>query len=477
MDNNDLISENPTVKNLIDWSPDDFFADELVKLTILQGYTRLEPHKNYCVLKIHQGIYAYILSYVSARNNGKDRAKNERLADLVSIFICFSDPRLNIVSFTESDLARILGVEERTVRNYIREWDNNLFSVLSGNNKASYAKLKKGVSGANTILPNQYQLQVARVFGKLKDYPKVSTRVLWKQIRIEYKGLNKREYLIKIYNNNLNNNPTRHPTYNAGKIIIQNTDKQFDKCFVFEHFKNPIYESGFDVENTCYPDNWCRHPDARAYFKKGRWYHGSIHGTRRGRHREGYLEYKGLTHEIDMHNAMFYFMVPLLPDSVSEKDKTAYYDMVKAGTLYDDLIEDRYDKLKEKLADDEYGLLSFGAIDVHGLLPDRDTVKTEFQIYRNMKGKLKNKVRDVAVFMGERFPTIHEWMLGNMEVMQNRLAWIETDFISYVGEKLTAENIRFDWLHDAVYVSEEDSVKAQKIWDSVRDEFEAVFTE
>lgn len=178
-----------------------------------------------------------------------------------------------------------------------------------------------------------------------------------------------------------------------------------------------------------------------------------------------------------MHNAMFYFMVPLLPDSVSEKDKTAYYDMVKAGTLYDDLIEDRYDKLKEKLADDEYGLLSFGAIDVHGLLPDRDTVKTEFQIYRNMKGKLKNKVRDVAVFMGERFPTIHEWMLGNMEVMQNRLAWIETDFIRYVGEKLTAENIRFDWLHDAVYVSEEDSVKAQKIWDSVRDEFEAVFTE
>ena len=176
-----------------------------------------------------------------------------------------------------------------------------------------------------------------------------------------------------------------------------------------------------------------------------------------------------------MHNAMFYFMVPLLPDSVSEKDKTAYYDMVKAGTLYDDLIEDRYDKLKEELADDEYGLLSFGEIDVHGLLPDRDTVKTEFQIYRNMKGKLKNKVRDVAVFMEERFPTIHEWMLGNMEVMQNRLAWIETDFISYVGEKLTAENIRFDWLHDAVYVSEEDSARALEIWDSVRKEFEDAF--
>lgn len=116
-----MISKDPTVNNLIDWSPDDFVADELVKLTILQGYTRLEPHKNYCVLKIHQEIYAYILSYVSARNNGKDRAKNERLADLVSIFICFSDPRLNIVSFTESDLAGILDVEERTIRNYIRE--------------------------------------------------------------------------------------------------------------------------------------------------------------------------------------------------------------------------------------------------------------------------------------------------------------------------------------------------------------------
>ncbi len=66
-------------------------------------------------------------------------------------------------------------------------------------------------------------------------------------------------------------------------------------------------------------------------------------------------------------------------------------------------------------------------------------------------------------------------MLGNMEVMQNRLAWIETDFISYVGEKLSAENIRFDWLHDAVYVSEADGTKAQEIWDSVRKEFETAF--
>ena len=48
--------------------------------------------------------------------------------------------------------------------------------------------------------------------------------------------------------------------------------------------------------------------------------------------------------------------------------------------------------------------------------------------------------------------------------------------MSLVCEKLSDGNIKFVWLHDAVYVSEADSVKALEIWDSVREEFETAFT-
>ena len=191
--------------------------------------------------------------------------------------------------------------------------------------------------------------------------------------------------------------------------------------------------------------------------------------TKRGSHRDSYLEYKGVPKEIDIHNAMFYFMVPLLPDSISKRDRWAYCELVKKGVLYDDALEDIYEKLLEERTDEENdlssfeeeGMLPFENEDPTAKLPDRNTVKEDFQRYRNLKGKNKNRVEGVAVYMNEKFPTIHEWMLGLLDVMQNRLAWIETDFMSFVCEKLSAENIKFEWLHDAVYVSEENYPKAQ----------------
>ena len=466
-------SRNITGNLLIDFNIDDYIGGELAKLTILKEFVRVSYYKTHCVFRIHRKIYDYLLSYIHRRIDGKDGKKDERIVDLYSILIYFANPRTLIVSsMTESDMAKMVGVSVRTIRRYLKNHENSLYKILPANNHESFSKVKAGMG--DTILPNDYMRLIDHVFAGLKNCPRLSARDSWKEIRIEYKGLDKEkffDYYYKKYKTINSNNRT----YIGGQICLQNIDKQINKCEKFVHFNNPIYEPGFNVENTPYPCNWCLHPDEKAYFVKGRWYHGAIHGTKRGRHREGYLEYKGLTHEIDMHNAMFYFMVPLLPDSILGKERTAYCETVKAGTLYDDLIEDMCEKLKEELADNENGLMPSNAIDAHDFLPDRDTVKRDFQVYRNLKGKRKNKVRDVAVFMDEKFPTIHEWMLGNMEVMQNRLAWIETDFISYVGEKLSAENIRFDWLHDAVYVSEADGTKAQEIWDSVRKEFEAAF--
>ena len=104
----------------------------------------------------------------------------------------------------------------------------------------------------------------------------------------------------------------------------------------------------------------------------------------------------------------------------------------------------------------------------------REVVKEKFQRYRNSKCGNKKRIKDIDLYFMQRFPTVRDWMLGQKQ-MQNRLAWIETDFMSRVCEKLSAGNIRYEWLHDAVYVSEKDSPAACEIWDSVRDEFESVF--
>ena len=188
-----------------------------------------------------------------------------------------------------------------------------------------------------------------------------------------------------------------------------------------------------------------------------------------------YLEYKGLTHEIDMHNAMFYFMFALLSDPVSEEDKASYYETVKAGTLYDDCIDFLFEKEKRKQTENKNSVIIFDDQQLRVMLPSRAEVKERFQKYRNIEGEHKEWISDIAEFMGTRYPTVHDWMLEQIEVLQNRLAWCETDFMTFVGERLVAENIRFDWLHDAVYVSEADSARAQEIWDSVRDEFEKRF--
>ena len=361
---------------------DDYIGGELAKLTILKEFVRVSYYKTHCVFRIHRKIYDYLLSYIHRRIDGKDGKKDERIVDLYSILIYFANPRTLIVSsMTESDMAKMVGVSVRTIRRYLKNHENSLYKILPANNHESFSKVKAGMG--DTILPNDYMLLIDHVFAGLKNFPRISARDSWKEIRIEYKGLDKEkffEYYYKKYRTINSNNRT----YIGGQICLQNIDKQINKCEKFIHFNNPIYEPGFNVENTPYPCNWCLHPDKKAYFVKGRWYHGAIHGTKRGRHREGYLEYKGLTHEIDMHNAMFYFMVPLLPDSILGKERTAYCETVKAGTLYDDLIEDMCEKLKEELADNENGLMPSNAIDAHDLLPDRDTVKRDFQVYQGV---------------------------------------------------------------------------------------------
>lgn len=499
--------ETKPIYKLVDWSSDDIEGAESAKLTILKEFVKLKCFKDHCVLRAHQKIYEYVLAYAKRFTGKKSKSKDERIAILYAILIQFADPKtLMVSSLTESDMSKMIGVSIRTVRRYLTDYDNGLYMILPAKNQESYAKSKekkndtaisneqkeenhdgtlpneKTENVTDTLLPNDYRLLIGNVFSDLKNFPKISSRDLWKEIRIEYIGLKKKKYF-----NNINIKYSVISTYNhtliGGRNYLQYIDKQINKCNIFEHFRNPIYNSGFDEACTSYPINWCNHPDEKAYFVKGRWYNGSIHWTKRGSHRDSYLEYKGVPKEIDIHNAMFYFMVPLLPDSISKRDRWAYCELVKKGVLYDDALEDIYEKLLEERTDEENdlssfeeeGMLPFENEDPTAKLPDRNTVKEDFQRYRNLKGKNKNRVEGVAVYMNEKFPTIHEWMLGLLDVMQNRLAWIETDFMSFVCEKLSAENIKFEWLHDAVYVSEENYPKAQEIWDSVRDEFEAVF--
>lgn len=84
----------------------------------------------------------------------------------------------------------------------------------------------------------------------------------------------------------------------------------------------------------------------------------------------------------------------------------------------------------------------------------------------------------IDAFYRDKFPTIREWLLGvkgKRGLMQNRLAWVETDFMSYLCERLSAENIQLAWLHDAVYVSDESYDRAFEIRESLLDEFERSF--
>ena len=456
---------------LLGFSMDDYEAEERGMLTILQEHVTVTPYKNRFVLAIHPKLYDFLYGRIK-KGIGKGRSDTTKnLVQLVSLMIAFADPRKNEVVLYETDLAKLLDVSVRMVQRYLFRCDNVFFLALHGDNLASYFEMQSGKT--DTLLPVKYQLMEKKGFSGFDFSKEAPTEKAWVKFKYNSKELVINFKIDKLF---LKYKYIPTPRVKYGRHVeSQVVNNQLDESVFFEHFNNPIYEPEFDVVNTPYPVNWCRHPDPKAYFNKGRWYHGSIHGTKKDKQREMYLEYKGLTHEIYMHNAMFYFMFALLSDPVSKEDKAGYYETVKAGTLYDDCIDFIFENEKRKQAENKNCVIVLDDQQLRGMLPSRDEVKMRFQIYRNIESEHKEWIRDIAEFMGTRFPTVHEWMLEQIEVLQNRLAWCETDFMTFVGERLAAEKIRFDWLHDAVYVSEADSARAQEIWDSVRDEFEKRF--
>lgn len=460
---------------------DYYLPAEAEWLQRLKQYAKLKLYKNHCTLVVNTRLYYHLLSLA-----------DEKFARLISLFVVFSgskgsdklefdqnntgllgvpdlgkmlgvSDRVKVLSV--SDIASMTGMNARTVRRRIAKYNNSAFLVLTAEHVSSYHQFIEHKS--DHIAFNSYHL-LERVFDGFDEEHGISRRDSWLKFKIEYKGLDIENYLVKCYHNGNDHNNTLYNTitpntptaYYRGQNFAQYNDSQPIRCEIFKHFRNPIYEPGFDAENTPYPVNWYRHPDAKARFIKGRWYHGTIHDTKKGHDRLGYLEPQGLTYEIDMHNAMFYFMYALLPDTVSKEDKAEYLDLVKSGRLYDEVV-------------DLHTVHADGLLDVD-VCQDRAYIKERFQQYRNLAGKRKKQVPEIDSYFEQRFPTVRKWMLEQKQ-MQNHLAWIETDFITRVLEGLSDGNIRYEWLHDAVYVSEKDSVRAQEIWDSVRDEFEGVF--
>jgi hypothetical protein len=411
----------------------------------LKEYVKLNLYKEHCVLSVNCRLYWYLR-----------RIGGETFARLVSLFLVFSGFDDKITALSVSDMAKFTGVCERTIKKCIAKYRNFAFLILAADHLDSLHRFLDGKS--NFISFNSYEL-LERAFKCFDGVPEKSRGDFWVRFSVGYDGLDMENYLVECFNKNSpvyinnkvynNSSPSPHTAFYTGENNSLLTDTQLDSSIIFKHFDNPIYEPGFNAESSVYPVNWLRHPDCRAYFKKGRWYGGAIHCSKKGGERKSYLEPLGLTHELDMHNAMFYFMLALLPDTISEADKTSYYGLVKSGRLYDDAVD---------------------------TLPgaSREEIKEKFQRYRNRKGGNKKRIEDIDLYFKQKFPAVRDWMLGQKQ-MQNRLAWIETDFMSRVCEKLSAGNIRYEWLHDAVYVSEEDSRAASEIWNSVKGEFESVF--
>lgn len=457
---------------LLGFSMGDIEPEERGMLTILQEYVRLKPYENRFVLCVHPTLYDFLCVRIGNGIGKGSYGKSRKLVQLVSLMVAFANPRNNEAVLHETDISALLGVSVRTVQRYLSECHNVFFLALHGDNLASYHEMQSGKT--DFLRPVIYQMMEEKGFSGFDFSKEIPAGKPWVKFKFNSKELHVNHRINKLFNK-FKFTPIPHCIYIGRQNILQKTNNQLVGSIFFEHFDNPVYDSGFDVVNTLYPCNWCRHPDPKAYFTKGRWYRGSIHGTKKDKQREMYLEYKGLTHEIDMHNAMFYFMFALLSDPVSEEDKASYYETVKAGTLYDDCIDFLFEKEKRKQTENKNSVIIFDDQQLRVMLPSRAEVKERFQKYRNIEGEHKEWISDIAEFMGTKYPTVHDWMLEQIEVLQNRLAWCETDFMTFVGERLVAENIRFDWLHDAVYVSEADSARAQEIWDSVRDEFEKRF--
>jgi hypothetical protein len=474
MNNDDLNSKS----SLSDFSIENYNTEELILLCKVKEYVNLEQHKDHSYLKIHKWIYDYFLRDVVHVSTARQRKEWERIASLVFLFIHFSNPRDMIVSFTEKELGKILGVSERTIQRYVRKSRNHFFNVLSGDNVSSFHSVQEGK--AEFILPNKYELLVMNMFGKLKKFPDISAKDSWVRIKVAYKKKDYKEKTEKSDNNTIkkthslqHSNSKSKSTYKGRHEIAQNTDMQVNNTIIFEHFNNPIYQLKFDFDpwNTPYPSNWCRHPDIKAYFKTGRWTGGAIHNMKREVRKKYYLNsIGGLTHEIDLHNAIFYFLIAFLPDTVSMADKERYCDKVKSGKLYNDAVD--YWTYRPGESD------GFAAEALKGIeiAPDREEFKKLFQRYLNNAGKRKLRIPYIDPYFEQKFPTIRDWLLQVKEKIAVWLFWIETDFMSYFCEKLSAENIRFEWLHDGVYVSEENGARAEVILDSVKKEFERAFS-
>ena len=418
----------------------------------LKNHAGLKLYKTYGEISIDKTLFNFLSDI-----------DNYTFAKLVSLLIIFAGKDDIVRNLCETDMAEMIGVGRSTIQKYIAKYKNTVFNVLSAEHNATMIRSIAG--DGNQIACNSYLL-LNSVFADFADTQSAARKNACQTFKFKYKNLKNKNYFTTIYNNIiLNNNVNKNSTsisikqpipYITLAKVEQNIDNQQNKSSFFDHFKNPIYSPGFDVDNTPYPSNWYRYD--KAMFTKGRWY-GTIHNLKK-EERLVYLQSKGLTHELDMHNAMFYFMFALLPDTVSSSDRATYFELVKSGCLYDDAVD-------------------MFTIHAGGLLktdvgPDRSYIKERFQQYRNLAGKRKKTIDDVDHYFEERFPTIRDWLLSQKQ-MQNRLAWIETDFMSLVCEKLSDANIRFVWLHDAVYVSEEDSARALEIWESVRKEFERVF--
>lgn len=417
----------------------------------LKKYTCLELHKTYGEISIKQHLFNYLANL-----------DNYIFAKFVSLFIIFAGREDIVHDLSETDMAEMIGTSRSTIQKYVSKCSGLVFNVLASDH---YATVQDHIAGnGDHIVCNSYQL-LDKVFANF-TVAKSATRIgVSQKFKFKFKNLQTRNYFTTIYNNKINeilnkktNNSSIKPSipFITLEKIGQNIDNQVNVQTSFKHFNNPIYSPGFDADGTPYPSNWYWYDG--AVFIKGRWY-GEIHNLKK-EDREKYLQQLGLTHELDLHNAMFYFMFALLPDTISEADKALYFELVKSGRLYDDAVD--------MFTTHAGGLLQ---VDVS---PERSYIKERFQQYRNLLGKKKKTVSDIDYYFEQRFPTIRDWLLTQKQ-MQNKLAWIETDFMSRVCEKLSDGTIKFVWLHDAVYVSEEDSVRAQEIWDSVRDEFEAAF--
>lgn len=413
----------------------------------LKEFASLKLHKTYGEIIIKKNLATYLTNIGDLT-----------FAKLVSLLIIFSGRDDIVTNLNEFDMAEMINIGRATIQRLIRKYKNSAFNVLASEHQMTIPRFLAGKD--EYIACNSYELiENAFTDFDLEKFCTGSSLV----IKFNYNNLLLKNYFINIYINKKTESPPITSTttpYNMHHKVNKFIDNQPHAHLLFKHFNNPIYDEGFDVKGTLYPVNWykCK----QAAFIKGRWY-GAIHNLKK-KDRKTYLKSLGLTHEIDMHNAMFYFMTAILPDTISKVEKTAYLETVKSGRLYDEVVD--------MFTTHGGGLLPEDFV----YAPDRSDIKERFQQYRNRVGKKKKAIGDVDYYFEQKFPAIRNWLLTQKQ-MQNKLAWIETDFMSLVCEKLSDVNIDLVWLHDAVYVSEDNSAKAQEIWNSVRDEFEAALSE